>query len=315
MPDAPAHSELPAPVDERPIDFDRPCRVCGYNLRTLLPSAVCPECGAPVIDSLPEHVLGRCGTAWLESFGVGLERVHAATLFYILTPFIIPGFLMAAALDTSASIVVAGLLFAPTVLRVTGIWRLTAPDSLGMLGDEWRRAARHARLTHVIDAAGVTLAILSCIWQPTRHLAPLVVFAYVCLRFQTHSATARFTRHVMSATGAAIVPRSLTRLVTGHYLLNGVALVVAAAVCEATTLRPRSSPSIAEHVVMTIPPIPIAFVMTMVVLTVGLAALSLHVIRRLDHIVTAARARASRIRAGCNSAVAERIASQIETLD
>jgi hypothetical protein len=41
-------------VEPPPIDVDLPCAACGYNLRGLSVAGRCPECGAPVIESVRE---------------------------------------------------------------------------------------------------------------------------------------------------------------------------------------------------------------------------------------------------------------------
>ena len=43
------------------------CERCGYHLKGLLRSDVCPECGTPVVESLPEK---RIGTRWQQRPGI-----------------------------------------------------------------------------------------------------------------------------------------------------------------------------------------------------------------------------------------------------
>lgn len=316
MPDAPAHSELPTPVDERPIDFDQPCRVCGYNLRTLLPSAVCPECGAPVIDSLPANVLGDCDPDWLSSVGRGIERIRDALLIYLMMPFIVAGLLVAAEASAGAALIAAAFLGAPIALKLTGLWRLTRPEPKGRLRQIWDRPASHAWIAHCADAACLALVAMIFISRPPRLLSPAVALTfYSCTRFHTTWATARFARALREMTGAAILPWLLSALTWAHYLMSASMLAIAIWL---------SMPAVAARLQMMrpffpfwvlLPPVLTALLVVIVVLMIGLAAMTMPVLQRIRMVIVAAEARARRIRAGCNSAVAERIASQIETLD
>lgn len=54
------------------------CEKCGYVIEGLDPSGNCPECGKPIVESLPER---RVGTPWQQSPGVGsLVRTWWMTL-------------------------------------------------------------------------------------------------------------------------------------------------------------------------------------------------------------------------------------------
>jgi hypothetical protein len=46
-----AMGEASATVSEGVVEGDMPCAQCGYNLRTLSASGVCPECGTPVTET------------------------------------------------------------------------------------------------------------------------------------------------------------------------------------------------------------------------------------------------------------------------
>jgi len=56
--------------DGHVIDTDLCCVSCGYNLRTLAPNAICPECAFPVRQS----IMDRHGAdlKWLRSIHRGL---------------------------------------------------------------------------------------------------------------------------------------------------------------------------------------------------------------------------------------------------
>lgn len=71
------------PVIETILD-DRPCTECGYNLRGLSASGVCPECGSPVSGAasaargkagrriIDETELGQCSLSYLLPLGMAL---------------------------------------------------------------------------------------------------------------------------------------------------------------------------------------------------------------------------------------------------
>lgn len=81
------------------VASDIPCQHCGYNLRTLLPSGRCPECGRPVRDSL---------ISWNASFLQDARWPVIRPLFW------------GALLFGMASLVITTLLLPPTVFAV---WR------------------------------------------------------------------------------------------------------------------------------------------------------------------------------------------------
>ena len=57
------------------IDFDLPCRQCGFNLRTMLATGNCPECGLAVERSLPTDRLADADPAWLEKLKTGVHLI------------------------------------------------------------------------------------------------------------------------------------------------------------------------------------------------------------------------------------------------
>jgi len=78
-------------VDDRLLDVasgmvgvDLTCTTCAYNLRTMPFDSVCPECAAPVVNSLRVEELRFCDPKWLRSIRKGLDIVVASVIVSIV---------------------------------------------------------------------------------------------------------------------------------------------------------------------------------------------------------------------------------------
>ena len=67
-----------------PIHIDLPCIHCHYNLRTLDPSATCPECGKPIAHSLGGDSLPGASKAWLWSLAAATFLIPSGTLIALI---------------------------------------------------------------------------------------------------------------------------------------------------------------------------------------------------------------------------------------
>lgn len=79
-------------VQDGIVVTDVVCQSCGYNLRTQRADGFCPECGAPVVQSLHGDALQYSDPAWLGRLRLGiiliLTGVGLHVLFSIAVPFV-----------------------------------------------------------------------------------------------------------------------------------------------------------------------------------------------------------------------------------
>ena len=148
---------LPAASDEamvRAIDFDLPCRRCGYNLRGLTIPGQCPECQAQLALATSGNELRFCDPTWVMRLARGMNWLCVAVV-------IGGGFLLLSALGVIVrrspplewrfvvSVVVAAL-------ALIGVGMITSPDPAG---DETRRAQRARWLLRAWIVGSMTLQI------------------------------------------------------------------------------------------------------------------------------------------------------------
>ena len=156
-----------AALERRPIEGDRQCDQCGYNVRGLRFGSRCPECGTPIRYR-------RDPTFWFDELPLALiRRFQRSCLLATVTLF---GMMALAVVRLQAATPGAGTaLLAGIGLWVYAAWRLTEPfdhpraASLG-LGrlSRLRRAARRLQLAWLVfggaGALGAAQPWLSFLW-------------------------------------------------------------------------------------------------------------------------------------------------------
>lgn len=145
------------------VGTDRPCRGCSYSLRGLPRDGRCPECGAPVGDSLRGFFLAYADPDYLETVRSGLSWVLAGiivTFIVMMATILLRVLLGAFGLAPATRLVGDGLRLLPTIMLIIGFWRLTRPDP-GYVGLEPPTSARRVvRATVAVNAAAALAAIL-----------------------------------------------------------------------------------------------------------------------------------------------------------
>jgi len=162
------------------IPSSRPCRQCGYDLRSLAADGACPECGSPIRNSLRGFLLEYASPDYLRSLRHGATLVEISKIASFVGGFLV--FFAFGAIGIYQSIQ-GKILTAFDNLGVysqfsevafmlgstVGMWWLTAPDP-GATQDEDPRARRLIRAALV---ASLIAHALSTIAKYTPALAAM----------------------------------------------------------------------------------------------------------------------------------------------
>lgn len=115
--------ELPPPG---PVQFQLPCVRCGYELMGLPSSGACPECGAPVIQSLMGDLLRFSSPAYVAMLKLGALIVVLATIGEVLAS--IAGIGLAIAMPAQGQMLTQLLSVGASLALLAGWWLLATPD-------------------------------------------------------------------------------------------------------------------------------------------------------------------------------------------
>lgn len=122
-------ADNPARDDDGRLDTDLTCIQCEYNLRGQLPEGTCPECGAPVAESMRSDRLSQANPHWL-------RKLRRSTTWLMLGGFSV---LLFSCFNGGSWAVFTGsgslprliglaVNFAQAALFCIGYWLLTEPE-------------------------------------------------------------------------------------------------------------------------------------------------------------------------------------------
>lgn len=135
------------------IAADLPCHQCGYNLRGLTLTGLCPECGQPVRTALEEPWLWEAPATWVYQVRVGLFL----GLFGLIASLLCGVPLAESRLSCPA----AQMAFVLSLLCwATGTWLAMAPEPIVAPVDLARPIARWVSLVPLL-AQGLCLAFMA----------------------------------------------------------------------------------------------------------------------------------------------------------
>ncbi len=188
---------LPLDSDGR-LNVNIACINCGYNLRTLEPAGVCPECGAPVMPAVREQALRFTSVRWITHCAEGAATILATfRLSLAMLALFVALVGLALLIDNQTMLVALPFMLIPAWVMV-GV--LTLIGTLGMTSRDPRQPPSRRRmdtrrslrrlplmavLLFVVMVASTPLivvmgnpvvpACIACVWYAVVVIAPPVL--------------------------------------------------------------------------------------------------------------------------------------------
>jgi len=197
------------------IAIDLPCVGCGYNLRTLSVTGLCPECARAVADSLPpvQLVLDSTKCTNLKRRAAGLAWIP------LLTVILIPSGIFLGGLGFSipgAMLCVIVLVFTPIILLSFSV--AFAMEARAVTGTSGKRARRGPLV--------VVFALLLVTFALTKIIFGVVITAMVLAPIALHFWTAWHARRLAAYGGNKSIEQYARVTLVGFRLLGGVVAAV-----------------------------------------------------------------------------------------
>jgi hypothetical protein len=149
-------ASAPTPGDA-PLDYDAACISCQYNLRGLRPTGACPECGAPIYDSVHSFFLRYADPTYVATILKGLTLVLNGILIYIVA--FVAMIALSMVFSGGVTAMQVGTRFVTlciSLMILLGYWKYTAPDPT-VVGLENPTGARAVCRTATAVYAGVSV--------------------------------------------------------------------------------------------------------------------------------------------------------------
>jgi hypothetical protein len=132
------------------VAVDIHCRKCGYNVRGLRHTGLCPECATPVGISLTGDMLRYSNPEWVATIKRGISIV----LWMILVGIVV-GIIGAILTNFSGGAVIVAQMLSLGVnaLSLYGVWLFTSPDPSGIGEDRDVNARKIVRFVLIAELA------------------------------------------------------------------------------------------------------------------------------------------------------------------
>lgn len=170
---------VPPAADVR-VEYEQPCIGCGYALRGLPVTGVCPECGMAIARSFRGDRLAAADPAYVGALlrGATLLLASAVAVVALWIGTMVIATLLAGAGPRALLewTVVAGLLVI-AALGTGGVMKLTAPDPEDLNGSLWHSGRLLARPGAIAASAGVLGAVILEVTPARNSVAAAVAIA------------------------------------------------------------------------------------------------------------------------------------------
>lgn len=150
------------------LAIDAACTACGYNLRTLLPAARCPECNTPVAETLGSARIVFYDPQWIDDFFAALKPIKIGMALIVAPAIIGLVVLPIGAVTALRQVAEALVVFSPLISLLGLMVLLVGTRRLGALPIE---PAPHA------DFAPHARAIRRGFWGALTALLALLILA------------------------------------------------------------------------------------------------------------------------------------------
>lgn len=138
-------------IENSAIDSDLHCRQCGYNLRGLLASGACPECGHAVAESARRNLLRDSDPSYATNLRAGAMVMIVGLGLSGFSGGLIPPTVIVDYLDVQSWTALAVVLIVVAILvMAAGLWKLTTVDPAVFEDRGRERKRRLVRVTMVI---------------------------------------------------------------------------------------------------------------------------------------------------------------------
>jgi hypothetical protein len=156
-------STLTAILAPSALDQNLACHRCGYNLRTLAPSARCPECSTPIASSLDVTLLRYADPSWTQALALALGLMIFSVVFQTLQLLTLLLFLKSQDLWMFATLLMKGYQFVVPLFWL-GVYLL---GQRNLLTDPPSRRFSLRRAMRIAALLNLTWAILPELKIPT----------------------------------------------------------------------------------------------------------------------------------------------------
>lgn len=156
------------------------CVECGYDLRLLPVTALCPECGTPVKRSLGGRLLSVANRDWVSWLTVGSLALSLAGVFSLIVLWLGRGLFLAGiagrSISTFDSVLTLVFFLLAYLLVWFGAWFITRPEPVARRATDDPLSRRLVRIAIFLPLIFISICLARMLFPPA-----LVLIGIMCL--------------------------------------------------------------------------------------------------------------------------------------